>query len=297
MKRIILLVAAALCSACMSYADWGSIPFEPYVEIFEPKQRALIAWNGKEEILLLSTDLRASAPTKVLEVIPLPSEPEVKEGDTEALARAVAFINTRFQAARPKAGFGDEAGGSQQAPRLPAGEVTFHEKIGAHDVSVTHVKNSDGFIEWVEDYLKKHGVENPTIPARMKAVVKEYLKDGFTWFVFDVVELGQKLKTKDALQFRFKTESLYYPLRITRTESGKTAVELLIITPTLLSKFPGFPKTRITLPHTPVRLTRRELWAISKDMYELLGRRQGMLLRIWKISGTLSEFKKDLIAN
>jgi hypothetical protein len=34
-------------------------------------------------------------------------------------------------------------------------------------------------------------------------------------------------------------------------------------------------------------------------MFELLGlgEREGMILRIWKISGILSEFKKDLLAN
>ena len=68
-------------AACCVHADRGSIPFDPGVRIFEPNQRAMIAWNGQEEILLLSTDLRASQPTKVLEVIPLPAEPEVKKGD------------------------------------------------------------------------------------------------------------------------------------------------------------------------------------------------------------------------
>ncbi|MCD6162881.1 MAG: hypothetical protein J7K40_10770 [candidate division Zixibacteria bacterium] len=50
-----------------TYADRGSIPFDSRIEIFEPNQRAMIAWNGSEEILLLSTDLRASATTKILE--------------------------------------------------------------------------------------------------------------------------------------------------------------------------------------------------------------------------------------
>ena len=79
------------------YADRGSIPFNPNVKIFEPNQRAMIAWNGEEEILLLTTDLRASAPTKVLEVIPLPSKPEVKRGDIEVFKRATALINKKIR--------------------------------------------------------------------------------------------------------------------------------------------------------------------------------------------------------
>jgi hypothetical protein len=44
--------------------DCGGIPFKTHVQVFEPDQRAVIAYNGREEILLLSTDLRASEPTK-----------------------------------------------------------------------------------------------------------------------------------------------------------------------------------------------------------------------------------------
>ncbi len=289
-------VGAVALAACAAYADRGSIPFEERVQIFEPVQRALIAWNGTEEILLLSTDLRASAPTKVLEVIPLPSEPKVKEGDLQSFKRAIAIINSR-QKQRARSGRLSTKGlGDAEEPPPPAGEVTFHEKIGAHDISVTHVLNGAGFIEWVETYLKKQGVENPKIPDPLKTVVEEYLKEGYKWFVFDVVELSDKTRTNDAIQYRFKTKALYYPLKITRTESGKTDVELLILTTRLLSRFPGLPKERVTLAHTPVTLTQKELQTINKDMSELLGRTHGMKLRIWKISGVLSEFKKDLVA-
>ena len=82
MKRALyaatIITALALSTA---WADRGSIPFKEGVKIFEPNQRALLAWNGEEEILLLSTDLVASESTMVLEVLPLPSEPEVKKGD------------------------------------------------------------------------------------------------------------------------------------------------------------------------------------------------------------------------
>jgi hypothetical protein len=289
------VVAAAVAGLVgVAGADRGSIPFKPDVEIFEPVQRALIAWNGTEEILLLSTDLRASAPTKVLEVLPLPSEPKVKEGDLEAFKTAVKIINSRQR--RLAKGAGKSLGTRETAEELPAGEVTFHEKIGAHDISVTHVLDGAGFITWVEDYLKKQDVENPTIPEPLKEVVGEYLKDGFTWFVFDVVELGETTKTSDAIQYRFETSALYYPLKITRTETGDTSVELLILTPRLLRDFPGLPISRVKLAHEPVRLSDAELKSINQEMYELLGKKDGMMLRIWRITGALSKFTSDLLA-
>jgi len=288
------VVVVVVCFVGVAGADRGSIPFKPDVEVFEPVQRALIAWNGTEEILLLSTDLRASAPTKVLEVLPLPSEPKVTEGDLEAFKTAVKIINSRQR--RIAKGAGRGFGGDAEAEGPPAGEVTFHEKIGAHDISVAHVLDGDGFIEWVETYLKKQEVENPKIPEPLREVVNEYIEEGFTWFVFDVVELGEKTKTNDAIQYRFETDALYYPLKITRTEKGETSVELLILTPRLLRNFPGLPASRIKLAHDPVRLSDAELKSINEEMYELLDKQDGMMLRIWRITGKLSAFKADLIA-
>ncbi len=49
------------------------IAFDPLeVSVFEPKQRALILWNGEEEILLLSTTRPPRAPRPSSKVIPLP---------------------------------------------------------------------------------------------------------------------------------------------------------------------------------------------------------------------------------
>ena len=59
------------------FANRGLVPFMPWVDVFEPQQRALIAWDGYEEILILSTDLYTSETTQVLEIMPLPSEPSV----------------------------------------------------------------------------------------------------------------------------------------------------------------------------------------------------------------------------
>jgi len=174
--------------------------------------------------------------------------------------------------------------------------VTFHEKIGPHDISVTRVLDSAGFVRWVETYLKSAGVANPTIPAPMKQVVEEYLADKFSWFVFDVVSLDETLKTNDAIQYRFATTSLFYPLRITRTGEGETAIELLVLTPKLLSGFPGILIERVQLLHEPIAITSNELRSLSQEMDDLLGNRDDMKLRIWRIDGKLSSFEQDLIA-
>jgi len=109
------------------------------------------------------------------------------------------------------------------------------------------------------------------------------------------VELDKKLKTNDAIQYRFKTDYLYYPLKITGSGEGSTKIDLLILTPKLLSEFAGVPLKKVTLPLHPIFVTRKELRQLNKEMYELLSEFNETRLRIWHIRGKLSEFRKDLI--
>jgi len=277
--------------------DCGSIPFKPYASVFEPNQRALIAWNGDEEILLLTTDLRASEPTKVLEVIPFPSEPKVKKGDWAVFSKATDLINRKLFPGDRMAYLRVRPGGVGAGGALPppAGEVTFQRKLGAHDISVTRVVDQRRFVEWVEEYLKKAGVDNPAIPDVMKASVKEYLADEFGWFVFDVVELGRETFSKEAVQYRFRTDFLYYPLRISRTGKGDTSVRLLILSPRLV-RLPEPRGPQIRLVHTPVEVSKGEVGSLDKNLESLFEKtpQQNLLLRIWEIQGALSSFSEDV---
>lgn len=292
-KRVVFLFS--LLSASL-FADKGSISFIANVKIFEPNQRALIGWNGSEEILLLSTDLHASEKTKVLEVLPLPSEPKITKGDIEVFRKATKLINDRIRL-NARHGISKGGGGTRSVqPQIKPAEITFHEKIGAHDLAVAHVLEEKGFISWVEDYLKKANVENPIIPEELKNVISDYLQDGFSWFAFDVIELDTIPKTNDAIQYRFSSNYLYYPLRITKAESGYTNVSLIILTPRYLITQKDKSYTNIRLPHKPITISLNELKWLSPDIAQLLGNPEYMKLRIWKVGGDLKSFDKDIMA-
>jgi hypothetical protein len=289
--------------ACLSLiasqllADMGSIPFDPMAKIQEPNQRALIACNGEEEILILSTDLQADRATKVLEVMPLPSEPAVTNADAAIFGKATNLINSKLPKGDSFGAAASLSAGAAGGYSPPAAEVTFHEKIGAHDISVIHANRKDGFVKWVQDYLAKQGVGTPTIPDKLNAVIDEYIDDNFTWFVFDVVSLSDKPVTKEAIQFRFKTSFLYYPMRITRTEEGDTDVRLLVLTRELFHEYYclGLPRKDMELAHHPVTITGQELEALSVDIYRMLGKPETIKLRTWSYAGKLDSFNDDVI--
>lgn len=295
MKRL-LPVLLALLLAGPSAADMGSIPFRPTAKVLEPNQRALIACNGEEQILILTTDLQADQDTKVLEIMPCPSEPTVTKTDADVFKKATDMINRKqprtLGGLHPK---GAASFGSVES--VPAGTVTFHQRIGAHDVSTTHVEKPEGFVQWAHDYLMTQGVDNPTIPPALAGVIGDYIRENFTWFVFDVVSLSKEPVTKEALQFRFKTEFLFYPMRITRAEHGDTTVTLLILTPRLIDPkyFLGISQDRIHMMQQPVTLTGAEVASLSKDIFVMLGSPKTIQIRNWVVYGRLDSFEDDVI--
>ena len=78
-------------------ADGGMIPYYGY-SLNEPGQKAIIGWNGEEEVMLLSVDVRADYEIKALHVVPFPTLPEVTLGsndpgcDETSYARETASI-------------------------------------------------------------------------------------------------------------------------------------------------------------------------------------------------------------
>jgi hypothetical protein len=127
-------------------------------------------------------------------------------------------------------------------------------------------------------------------------VVQEYLDDGFCWFAFDVVSLEDKFKTLEALQYRFATPALFYPVKISRANQGRTSIELLILSPTLLGTFSGIPRSQIELRHEPVSLTSGEVRSLDKGLDALLDHREDVKLRTWQVHGDFSDFDRDIIA-
>ena len=136
----IIILTVAFPLTC--HADMGSIPFKKGVRIVEPNQDAIIAWNGKEQLLYLQTTLGASEETKVLEVMPLPSKPMVDEADPAVFARCKSLL--------PRVIVRDSGGGDPFGPfsapgELPAAWVVERKMIGAHDLRTVELLDAERF--------------------------------------------------------------------------------------------------------------------------------------------------------
>jgi hypothetical protein len=293
MKSISAIMLLSVALTIMCRADMGSIPFKKGVRVVEPKQDAIIAWNGREQLLYLQTTLGASEETKVLEVMPLPSKPNVEAADPGVFTRCKSLL--------PRVVVRDSGGASPFSAlgghtELPAARVVERKTIGAHDIRTVELLDTERFTAWVsaEFGIANEGLE---IPAPLLEVIGEYASDGYKWFLFDVVDVKQETAKKTPLRIRFETDNLYYPMRITRTEKGHTTVSLSILTNILFNKEDciGIPREDIRVPARPIKITGAKVNWIDPPLFALLGRPQVTQLRTWEISGEIDSFQKDLL--
>ena len=130
-------------------ADRGLIPVIPGVSLNEPGQRAIIAWNGREEIIILSTNILSNKRVAVVEILPLPSMPVVERASTWSF-KEIQRILTRKAVETLRGG---EKALSKEI------EVVFHEKIGVHDITVVKAHDSEELFKWIEGFLRSKGLE------------------------------------------------------------------------------------------------------------------------------------------
>ncbi|MFP4370724.1 MAG: DUF2330 domain-containing protein [Halanaerobium sp.] len=310
MKKTIILtfIIAAIFSITAS-ADRGSIPFTAGVDIFEPSQDALIAWNGKEEILILSTELYASEPTKVLQVLPLPSKPTVKKSSRDILRRANEFIfKEAFNELRQPIS-------RSSGPETPAAEIKEEVVIGSHDILVVEVLNQNHFVSWVNDYLKEKGENNPKIPDSLQKTINNYIERDYNYFVFDTIEVGPEPEINQAISYQFKSKNLYYPLEITKSDHGISEISLLILTDQNLVNYKGIEQSRIKEKNDQVNLNYADTAYISsniinlftkdnslynednKDSADVTNANKKIKLLNWSIKEDLANFNNDLLVD
>ena len=212
----VVLISFSL-SIPLASADRGILPVTD-VEVYGPGQKAIIAWNGAAERLILSTDLYASADARVLEVLPLPSEPSVEEGSFASFDAVQSLMVKNV----PRA---DTLQGRREL------EVVFHEKVGAHDVTVVKATSVEELIRFVFDYARRMGLAQPGVEKNTRGILSDYLTRGFIYWVFDLVDLYSTPRSVNPIIYEFESASLYYPLKISATAEGETEIILYLITP------------------------------------------------------------------
>ncbi|NQU41865.1 DUF2330 domain-containing protein, partial [bacterium] len=260
------------------------------IRIFEPKQRAIILWNGIEEILLLSTDQRATKVSAVLEVIPLPSEPKVRLGSFETFEKMDRLVVEQRMWACAHGGARAEL--AEQVK--PAGQITFQKKMGAHDVTVAKVLDGPRFVQFVQDHLAQtYGAEKAPIRPEFVEIINSYITEGFRWFAFDVIVLTDQDQSRHPIEYRFASEEVFYPMRISTLEKGETQVDLTVVSSYGLARFTGLSREKVKVQPT-IRLASDKVEGLDQTWLGFFGEREELVANDWRIRGDISTFVSDV---
>jgi hypothetical protein len=319
MSRTVLLsfaigLAALALAPRSSRADCGSVPFyapavsdvrlitpqddgpqelefDPLkVTVFEPRQRAIILWNGEEETLLLSTDQRATRRSAVLEVIPMPDKPTISLGKFKSFEVAQSLLIQKSMWATAHPGTRAEL---IKAPTA-AGRITFQNQLGAHSLAVAEVLDASRFTEFVQGYLREN-YKTPEAPIRPEfiKIIQSYLDQGFKWFAFDVITLDTTNASREPIQYRFKSDKVFYPLRISSLEGGKTEADLLVFTGADPLRFEGLEKKHFKIT-PPLDVTAGEVAGMAREWDGFFGIKKTVRMTRWTIGGKSSDLLKDV---
>lgn len=302
MKKITVFLFSVFLLICFSLtvtASRGSIPYLTDVKIFEPEQNALIAWNGNEELLILSTKLYSSEKTMILQVLPLPSEPEINKLSQVIFSRANEFLDQKEYFSGLRKPFI-----RSEVKKKSAAEIKEEIIIGSHNITTVKVLNSDLFVDWVNNYFEEKGNDNPLISPVLKKSINSYINKGFNYFVFDTIEVSPEMKKNEAIAYKFKSSDLYYPLEITKNNYGISEISLIILTDKNLVNFKGINQNRVQETMTS-KISYKESAYISNDIAELFVdyaddmKDNSDQIRIlnWIIKDDLSTFNKDLLVD
>jgi len=203
----------------LAYADRGVFPIID-ADVYGPGQKAIIAWNGEIERLILSTDLYSDREVKALEVIPFPSKPKVEAGSFSAFEVIQRLMK-------------------EKAPRAPIEktvfEIVFHEKIGAHDVTIVKAENKEELINFMFNYVSEFNVSR-SLFIHGETVLEDYLNRGFYYWVFDLIDLNFEAGSVEPLVYEFQSPYLYYPMKISSLAEGSTKITLYLITSQPITK-------------------------------------------------------------
>ncbi|RLF05674.1 MAG: hypothetical protein DRK00_03795 [Thermoprotei archaeon] len=214
MRYAAILILALAAAAAL--ADRGALPLGP-VDVYEPGQKAIIAWDGETEVIVLTTDLYLPEGAAVLEFMPLPSKPEVELGSIRAFYALSKYLG--------------RLGGLEAAGYRSAIQVVLHERLGPHDITVLEVGDASELEEWVREYIRERGLPEPPRLSELSFLVSDYVERGYRYLAIDLVAPeGRRIYSVEPIIYRFRSSRLYYPVKISSLARGETIIQLVLLT-------------------------------------------------------------------
>jgi hypothetical protein len=280
----VFFLSIVILSAQTISADRGMVSIHG-ISVFEPGQKAIIAWDGNEEILILSTDAYAASNTSVLEILPLPSNPDVELGNFSSFYQIQRLIDYHSYK-QDRNYFGPLDSGEANA----SVEIVFQKKLGAHNITIIHIKSMQNYTDWIESFLAEKNASTDVLPSTLNSIILEYLNQDISYFVFDEISLTPTTWSIAPIIYRFFTDYLYYPLKISSIIEGDTTITLFCITDQDIDW--GSAENLGFVRKIEFDLNQTELSEIDPEIGEMFA--EGARLYANRYNGPLGTLSKDI---
>jgi len=243
---IVIVSFSIFSNLSLVYADRGIVPIPP-IPMREDWQLAIIAWNDGEEVLILSTvlspilkPLGKNLTDRIIlpgihgvEILPLKDIPYICESKYEyfyMLDRIIYKYGLKTQLYGPPSLFVKSAKGGV--------EIIYRKRIGPHKITVLKANRSEDLVDWLNKYIVRNRlhVSEKSFTKYIK-VFKDYIDRGYKYFAIDVIILKIPRGTVypepfivNPLLYRFSSECIYYPLKVSSLMEGDTYIKLYLLT-------------------------------------------------------------------
>jgi len=284
---LLIAVLFIFPDACIADKGGWHISTKP-VTLTESGQRAIIGWGGETEILCLATDVSSSQKTTVIEFLPLPSEPNVTLGskDTfEAVERLLARRNVKLEM--------PGGGGLGKSSESEPFHITFHERLGAHDITVVKVNRPDEFADWVQEKAKALTGGQVSLPDSIRKLIAKYLNEyNCSYFVFDIIEVGPNPQSVEPIIYEFKSPVVFYPLEISSTFHGETSIDLVVFSRCAVDQSP-FDGRAFWFSNI-VQVSAADMQGVFPRLNQLLGK--SAFVQAFRYTGRINRLRGNITA-
>lgn len=271
------------------HADRGGFPLAVGERVSESGQKAIIAWNGTNEILILSTDVNSSKESKVVEIMPLPSNPTISKGEKQPFLKIQELVNTYLDLAGSRWMYAHEGSITTESPKIT---ITFQEAIGVHYLTVVKAEEASELIQWLQNFLETRQYIGE-LPSDLEGLLPYYIENGMNFFVIDMIETNSTIKTTDPLVYEFRSSKLYYPLRISTLFSGDTEISLFTITSNILND--GLIIEGGFVKKAQFQIKQEAIAEVSTNITQLFS--GNPYLCYFSFSGSIEEFESDILTD
>jgi len=192
-------------------------------------ERALIAWDGATEDILMSLSVTGSS-DRAAWVMPVPSAARITLGETEVFEELATLTAPRIEYRDswwPTIPWLVWAGSASDTAGAPSGAVSVlgRQRLGPFDVTRLAANDSTALANWLSDNGFPH-------PEGLDDNLAPYVADGWEIVAVQLVpaESGGSLTgALQPLRLSFASDTVVYPMRLSRSATTSQYIDLYVL--------------------------------------------------------------------